>query len=295
MNLSRLFTLTLLSLVFVSCTEKHFKKDIQFVRGEVIKAETLNYGREVYMENCMACHGDKGDGRGVAAKGLIPPPRDLTLGVYKFANVISGQLPYDEDFFRIIKDGLDGTAMLPWDLTQEQLHAVTQYLKTFALEIWLDKEAEMGDPVVVSKDPYGPSRTEQAIARGKEVYHIEAECQTCHRAYATPQEFNAMNQKINNEDYDSTDPEIYKLKLQDTEYEYMATPPDFTWHNLRSVSNMNELFVRISSGVGGTTMAAWKEALEPKDVWAVTHYVNSLIELKGTKLRDGLMRKLGTK
>ncbi|MBT6326389.1 MAG: c-type cytochrome [Bdellovibrionales bacterium] len=294
MILERLLILTMFSLISTSCVEEHFKEDVTFVGGQKVTADTLNYGRNVYMENCMACHGDKGDGKGVASKGLLPPPRDLTLGVYKFGHVISGELPTDKDFYRIIKDGLKGTAMLPWDLTQEQLYGVTQYLKTFAMETWTDKESSIGETVVLVNDPWSNNKAE-GIARGKEVYHIEAECQSCHRAYATPQELNTMNQKINGEDYDSSDPELYQVKLQGTEYDYMAIPPDFTWHPLRSITNFKDLYLRIASGVGGTTMAAWIEVLEPSDVWAVTHYVNSLIELKETKNRDKLMSKLGTK
>lgn len=294
MILERLLILTMFSLISTSCVEKHFKEDVTFVGEQKVTADTLNYGRNVYMENCMSCHGDKGDGKGVAHKGLLPPPRDLTLGVYKFGHVISGELPTDKDFYRIIKDGLKGSAMLPWDLTQEQLYAVTQYLKTFAMETWTDKEASIGETVVVLNDPWSNNKA-GGIARGKEVYHIEAECQSCHRAYATPQELNTMNQKINREDYDSSDPELYQVKLQGTEYDYNAIPPDFTWHPLRSITNIKELYLRIAAGVGGTTMAAWIEVLEPSDVWAVTHYVNSLIELKETKGRDKLMKKLGTK
>jgi len=282
-------------MLFTSCVEKHFNKDVTFVGGKKVTADTLNYGREVYMENCMACHGDKGDGKGVASKGLVPPPRDLSLGVYKFGHVISGELPSDKDFSRIIKEGLNGTAMLPWDLTKEQVYAVTQYLKTFAMDTWTDKEASIGETVVVMKDPWGEDRRAEGIARGKEVYHIEAECQSCHRAYATPAELNIMNHKINGEDYDSSDPELYQVKLQGTEYDYNAIPPDFTWHDLRSVNNIQDLFLRISAGVGGTTMAAWIEVLEPADVWAVTHYVDSLINLKDTKKRSELMTKLETK
>jgi len=33
-----------------------------------------------------------------AAKGLVPPPRDFTKGLFKFGLIASGELPQDEDF-----------------------------------------------------------------------------------------------------------------------------------------------------------------------------------------------------
>ena len=39
---------------------------------------------EIYAQRCMGCHGANGDGLGPAAERLNPPPRDFTLGLYKF-------------------------------------------------------------------------------------------------------------------------------------------------------------------------------------------------------------------
>ena len=43
--------------------------------------ENLAAGARLYEDNCAACHGAKGDGRGEAAEGLKPPPAVLT-GMY---------------------------------------------------------------------------------------------------------------------------------------------------------------------------------------------------------------------
>lgn len=43
-----------------------------------IDAECIAVGRDIYGQECAACHGDKGRGDGVAAKNLDPPPRDFT-------------------------------------------------------------------------------------------------------------------------------------------------------------------------------------------------------------------------
>ena len=49
------------------------------------------------------------------------PPRDLRLGIYKFASVPAGQLPRDEDFVRTLRGGLHGTAMLAWGVPDAEL------------------------------------------------------------------------------------------------------------------------------------------------------------------------------
>ena len=56
-------------------------------------ARRSSTAREVYTHYCRPCHGDAGDGKGTAAAGLRPPPRDLRLGVYKFAAVAGRPAP----------------------------------------------------------------------------------------------------------------------------------------------------------------------------------------------------------
>ena len=62
-------------------------------------------GKELYQRHCTQCHGDKGDGNGVAAPHLQPRPRDFTSGKYKIRTTPSGTLPTDEDLKHIIRMG----------------------------------------------------------------------------------------------------------------------------------------------------------------------------------------------
>ena len=50
-------------------------------------------GKEVYTRNCVQCHGEKGDGNGVAAPHLQPRPRDFTSGKFKIRTTPSGEAP----------------------------------------------------------------------------------------------------------------------------------------------------------------------------------------------------------
>ena len=63
-------------------------------------------GKALYEKNCAQCHGEKGDGNGVAAPHLMPRPRDFTSGKFKIRTTPSGKLPTDADLHHIIKVGM---------------------------------------------------------------------------------------------------------------------------------------------------------------------------------------------
>jgi mono/diheme cytochrome c family protein len=285
--------LTVFALVtLVSCSESHFKEDKIFAGGVYATAKQLNDGKGTYTEYCMPCHGIKGDGKGVSAKGLNVPPRNFKLGQFKFGKVVSGELPHDQHFFDIIKRGLNGTAMLPWDLSDAQMFNVVQYIKTFAPEKWEGVDKKLGEVIVAGKDPYGDAHKESAIQRGKEVFHVVAQCWTCHRAYASHAEMSQFSQKINGTPMTEFDPDMYHVKLQPSDYDYATMPPEFTYDQVRSALTVEELYVRINAGVGGTAMASWKGVLQDDEIWAVAHYVKSLMDMKRTPERAKFLENI---
>ena len=115
---------------------------------------------------CRPCHGDAGDGKGPSAAGLRPPPRDLRLGVYKFAAVAAGQLPNDADFVRTLRSGLHGTAMLAWDVPAAELDDLINYVKAFSPR-W--RSETPGEAITASPNPWA-SQPANGIARGLRVY-----------------------------------------------------------------------------------------------------------------------------
>jgi len=341
------------SIGLVACEEEQFSKSMT-LGGKQVSAETLNAGKESYTHYCRACHGDKGDGRGVAALGLRPPPRDFTQGKFKFAAVESGSLPNDEDFRRIVKKGLHGTAMLEWDVPDAELANIIQYIKTFSPK-WLKEKP--GTPIVPSPNPWG-GQEQAAIQRGKELYHVTTQCAGCHPNYATKDEIASMTMRLKKFQVTSFRDDMYGSILKESEYrttlapvdEPPATahakhetkgdghgakaegskaeehgakpaskteaakpnyyyvnilPPDFTRQPIRSGSELEDLFRTIAAGVGGTAMPSWKATApytDPntgekwegdKDIWALAHYVKSLVKLNGTKEADTLRDKFG--
>lgn len=281
----------LVPFLLIGCEGGNFKESKTFVGGKAVSADTLNLGYRTYVEYCIQCHGEKGDGNGVAAKGMFPPPRNFTLGVYKFGNVPSGELPHDEDFYRIIRHGLNGTAMLKWDISDKRLDAVTQYIKTFAPQVWESKERTLGEKVALTTDPFADQSKIKAVQYGKEVYHAVASCQACHSAYATHAELKEYGQKYNSP-VTEFEANLYEVKLQEGEHGVKNLPVDFTWHPVRTAATVEELYLRIASGIGGTSMPSWKGTLEDEQIWAVAYYVKSLMDMKDTPARAELFNKL---
>lgn len=287
----KLFIALLFSLL-ISCNEVGFKRGRTFIGNQKVSVDTLNLGRRVYIEYCMACHGMKGDGNGPAAKGSVPPPRNFTQGLYKFGYSLDGGLPSDEDFVRIIRKGLHGTAMLPWDISRDQTLAVTQYIKTFAPQVWENKDNSPGVTVKISKDPYTMANKTAAISKGKEVYHMVANCQSCHRGYASFSDMSEMNKKYNEgEALTEFDDDLYEPKLQVSEFYFYDNkeryakylPPDFTWHKVRSAKTVDDIAMRLAAGITGSGMPAWKETITDDEIWAAAYYVKSLMELRTNK------------
>lgn len=243
--------------------------------GKNVSAARLNRGSEAYVTYCAACHGLLGDGKGPAASGLRPAPRDFTLGKFKFAAVASGELPNDADLARSVKNGLHGTAMLAWsDVPPADVGAIVDFLKTFSPK-WTD--GTPGAPIVPSPDPWGGLRREEAAARGKLVYHGFAQCLLCHPAYADAAEVNAASMELSKRPATLRDDPFHST-LTPSEFGQDLFPPDFTRDVVRAGDGVPDLYVTIASGIGGTAMPAWKGAMPEGDLWALAYYVRSLVE-----------------
>lgn len=297
----RFRTLLVLGLVaaLTGCSDR-----LPFADGETrvfagpveVDGRTLNRGYVGYTRYCAACHGEAGDGKGPAAPGYRPAPRDLRLGLYKFARLQSSDdLPPDEDLRRIVRDGLGGTPMAGWDIPADELDAVIAYTKTFAPERWqrTKRSGELAPtlpPWAPPPDPWTGAEAE-AVRRGEAVFHLRAECASCHPAYLPRPALIALGAA-----YAAREPGVFRpvtslrddphgaIAKRSPEYEETVLPPDFLLHPLKSVRPGREVadVMRVVSTGVYPVMPAWQGALPDRDLWALAHYVADLARRRGT-------------
>jgi mono/diheme cytochrome c family protein len=235
-------------------------------------------GRDVYATYCVGCHGEKGDGAGPAARFLDPKPRDFRLGRIKFASVSSGEAARDEDYLRILKHGLSGTAMPSFALLSEQERAaVLAYVRGFADA---DKRDAPGAALSVGQDPWTRDPA-GGIAEGAKVYHGFAKCWACHPAYAAPSEIARVTADAKMPPPELR-PNVYESETKDSQWGTPIRPPDFLVDRVKTGLALDTLATVINAGVGGTAMPTWVGALQPAQVWGLAYYVRSLALQRGT-------------
>ena len=263
-----------------ACDDVYFKEiaePYKLADGTEIPVDVLNRGQEQYVLYCRPCHGVTGDGRGPAGIGLRPPPRDFRDPVFKFGGVEAGSLPPDSELMRIVQDGLDGTAMLPWDIPEPILEDIIQYIKVFS-PIWAEEEPEA--LIEMGEDPWA-SKPAEGIARGKQVYHGLAQCLQCHPAYATKQEVYEASKALTGNPIRSFRPSMYQpLAKLSSAFKHKLLPPDFGRHPIKAGSTPKALFRTIAAGIGGTAMPMWKDSIPDDDIWAISHFVASIADMK---------------
>ena len=278
------FLFILLGISLTSCRSEKFSTPMK-LGGKWVSAETLNHGYDVYMNNCLSCHGVQGDGMGPAAQGQHPLPRNFQQGAFKFANVASGDLPRDEDLKHTIRYGLRGTGMLPWDLSDKDLDSVVQYIKTFS-PVWKEKVA--GEALGISKDPWGVARASEAIAQGEKVYHGLAQCWACHPTYQSMDKISEYSKEFNNGEIKSLRARPHISTLLPSIYGTQYMPPDYTKSFIKTSGSVETTYLLLNAGANGSAMAAYKGQLSAKadpeeserNQWAVAYYVNHLHKLK---------------
>ena len=257
--------------------------------GRSVSPAALEHGRDVYTHFCRPCHGDAGDGKGPSAAGLRPPPRDLRLGVYKFAAVAAGQLPNDADFVRTLRSGLHGTAMLAWDVPAAELDDLINYVKAFAPR-W--RTETPGEALTASPDPWAGQPVD-GIARGLSRLSRDGAVRgrlpsrICHRA-----EIFAATKELTRIDVREMRPDLYFPVAKDSDFGHKILPPDFTFNEMRGGDSVGDIYRAIAAGIGGTAMPTWKNVLPEADLWAMAHYVRSLVELRGTPQSSALHKAL---
>jgi len=93
-------------------------------------------GKVVYTTNCASCHGDSGKGDGPVGQVLQPPPRNFTVGDFKFDANKDGKVGTDADLTLVITKGagaFGGNQMMAaWGgmLSEADIANVIAYIRT---------------------------------------------------------------------------------------------------------------------------------------------------------------------
>ena len=226
---------------------------LALVAGSAAAAPGALYGR-----HCAVCHGAEGRGDGPAAGLLDPRPRDFTAGRYKFRSTPTGTLPALDDIVRTIDAGLPGTSMPGYAdlLTPAEIEALA--LEILALA---PLSAHPGRPIDLGP-PTPPSAG--ALARGRALY-ADAGCGDCHGPDGRADGWRPEREGPGG----------------------ASRPPDLTepW-TFRGGADREALARRFLTGLDGSPMPAYADALSPGEARDLAHFVASLGRQPAWETRD---------
>ncbi len=214
-------------------------------------SDAIAAGKKIYEIKCYYCHGIKGDGNGSDAPRLDPKPRNFTRNEYKIRSTGQGVLPTDEDLYRIISSGVEGSAMPFWNtLTPEERWQVIFYIKTFNSEF-----KEKSERTEVSMGG-GSASSPDSIKRGKKLFK-EAKCILCH-----------------GEDGRGEGALTTTMKKQ-WDLPFKARDLTQSWM-FKGGNTEADIFRTVTTGLNETPMGSYADYLTDEDRWHLSHYVKSI-------------------
>lgn len=209
-------------------------------------------GMALYRQYCSQCHGEQGDGQGVAAPLLSPKPRDFTAAQYKIRSTPTGELPTDADLEMAIREGLPYTAMPAFNwLTAAQVDSLIEVIKSFS--------EDFQDPDLAPEPldlPGAPGFSEERAEAGREVYERTG-CAQCHGNLGRGDGRSAPTLVDNDGDF---------IRAAD-----LTMPWTF-----RAGGTQEDIFRTMSVGFNGTPMPGFADALSEEERWQITDYMLSL-------------------
>jgi mono/diheme cytochrome c family protein len=147
-------------------------------------------------------------------------------------------------------------------LSEKERWAVAEYLKTFSPRFKSEKTPE---PIAI---PAQPSVNADLITLGKSMY-TDAGCAACHGSAGKGDGTSAKELK---DDWDEP-----------------IVPTDLTVKPFKSGPDPEDLYRTISTGLNGTPMPSYADALTPKERWSLVFYILSIATTERPRAVMGLV------
>ena len=203
----------------------------------------------LFRAECSGCHGERGRGDGPAAASLSVKPRNFLREKFKVRATATGEPPVKEDIFATITRGMPGSAMPSFAfLTEEERWLLVDHV--WGLANLESKKQGKVMPVTTETPNDAESRK-----RGQALYE-KLECGKCHGAGG------------------KADGQSSKT-LQD-ELGRPISARDLTRDPFRGGDFPEAVALRFRTGMDGTPMPGYADAIKPEEVWDLAHFVVSL-------------------
>lgn len=295
-------------------SEEAFKEEAKAALIEFYPS--LRDSAELYRQQCFHCHGASGGGDGPTAEFLNPLPRDYRKGIFKFTAVKDKARPRRADLFRILEEGVKGTAMPPFRrFSDAQIHGLVDYVRLLAIRGEVEARTVLeissaegflipetmqsvyegtwekwnsADDSFFFFDGEIPEVTPELLARGKEVFNnaTGGNCASCHgvegrgdgpAAFVTEDLGDGTSANVIGDDG-------RPVSAYQDDWGHPIYPRDLTQRVYRGGDRLIDIYRRIYAGINGTPMPAIGESTDaegnlvvpPEDMWALVHYVKSL-------------------
>jgi len=136
----------------------------------IASEQTVNQGRETYMQSCALCHGEDGHGSTNLGRNMYPPAMDLTSPHVQHWN--------DAELFWIIENGVRLTGMPSWKSSISETD--TWKLAHFIHQLPRLEVKAAARPALAEAEAK-PGKSQQELIRyGKTLYRQEG-CFMCHQ------------------------------------------------------------------------------------------------------------------
>ncbi len=298
-------------------------EELEFLEGELSEGAFVNWyptlreSAEMYRQQCLHCHGVEGGGDGTTADFLNPRPRDYRHGTFKFTAMNAKARPRREDLYRILEQGVTGTAMPSFRrFSRAEVWGLVDYVRLLAVRGEVERDLAYtyrndfeGDGVLplsnvlaayetvwdkwmsapvnyLAFDGEIPAATPELIARGREIYFDaqSGNCQSCHGDYGLGDGPAAY--ELNEDGTFKLDENGDRISAYADDWGHPIYPRNIARGIIRGGKRPIDIYRRIYAGINGTPMPGIGESknadgdplLSDEDMWALVHFTRSLTE-----------------